>query len=83
MEIITSWKYFRLYIHVAMKEYIEIFYAGFEEKYILLHLLTLANLNNYHIIMIDIIINSFIHSFIATLFFSCRYLYPSEWFFIA
>ena len=53
------------------------FHACFEEKYILLHLQALAKFN-YHIIMIDIIINDFI----STLFFSCQHFYPLEWFFI-
>ena len=37
------------------------------KRIILLHLQTLANLNNYPIIMIDIIINSFINSLIIFL----------------
>ena len=50
------------------------------KRNILLHLQTLANLNDYPIIMINIIINSLINFLII---FSYRYLYPFKSFFIS
>ena len=50
------------------------------KRNILLHLQTLANLNDYSIIMIDIIINSLINSLII---FSYHFLYPFKSFFIS
>ena len=50
------------------------------KRNILLHLQTLANLNDYPIIMIDIIINSLINFLII---FSYHHLYPFKSFFIS
>ena len=50
------------------------------KRNILLHPQTLANLNDYTIIMIYIIINSLINSFII---FSYHYFYPFKSFFIS
>ena len=47
---------------------------------ILLDLQTLADLNNYNMIMVDIIINSLINSLII---FSYHHLYPFKSFFIS
>ena len=50
------------------------------KRNILLHLKPSVNLNNYPIIMIDVIINSLINSLII---FPCHNLYPFKSFFIS